>query len=101
MIAISRFCCFGILEAGDGLDRAAQRGQRVLDLVGDVGGEALDGVHARPERAVMSRSAPERSPISSRRRVKSGMSIWRPWPRRTRSAVSARRRIGRAIVRAR
>ena len=34
-----------------GLDGAAQRGQRVLQLVRDVGGEALDGVDAVVERA--------------------------------------------------
>ena len=39
-----------VLDPRHGLDRAAQRGQRVLDLVGDVGGEALDRVHARPQR---------------------------------------------------
>ena len=44
------FCCCGSSMRGDGLDGAAQRGQRILDLVGDVGGEALDGVHALPQR---------------------------------------------------
>ena len=33
------------------LDGAPQRGQRVLELVGDVGGEALDRVDAVVERA--------------------------------------------------
>ena len=39
-----------IVDARRGLDRAAQGGQRVLQLVGDIGGEALDRVHAQPER---------------------------------------------------
>ncbi len=34
-----------------GLDRAAQRGQRILQLVGDVGREALDRLDAVVERA--------------------------------------------------
>ena len=38
-----------VLQARHGLHRAAQRGQRILDLVRDVGGEALDGVDAGPE----------------------------------------------------
>ena len=33
-----------------GLDRAAQGGQRVLQLVADIGGEALDGVEPAVER---------------------------------------------------
>ena len=46
----------------------------------------------------MSRSAPDRWPISSERVVKSGIS-WRTFtPRRTRSAASARRRTGLTIV---
>ncbi len=43
----------GLLVLGErqGLDGAAQRGQRVLQLVGDVGGETLDRVDAVVERA--------------------------------------------------
>ena len=33
-----------------GLDRGAQRGERVLQLMGDVGGEALDRLDAVVER---------------------------------------------------
>ena len=40
----------GLLGAGQGLDRGAQRGQRVLELVRDVGGEALDRLDAVVER---------------------------------------------------
>ena len=46
----------------------------------------------------MSRSAPERWPISSRRRVKSGISTRVRMRRRTRSALSASRRTGPAMV---
>src|SRR5215813_13627169 len=38
-----------ILDARGGLDRAAQRGERVLDLVRDIGGKALDRAHALPQ----------------------------------------------------
>src|SRR5213082_2717932 len=34
-----------ILDAGSRLDRAAQRGERVLDLMRDIGGKALDRAH--------------------------------------------------------
>ena len=81
-----------------GLDGAAQRGQRVLELVDDIGGKGLDGVDAVVERVVMSRSAPDKWPISSRRWVKSGISTRLLMPRRTRSAALASRRIGSAIV---
>ena len=50
--------------------------------------------------SVISRSEPERSPISSPRPVKSGISMRAPRPR-ARSAAAASRRIGRAIVLAR
>ena len=43
--------------------------------MGDIGGEMLDGVHACHSASVISRSAPERSPISSPRRVKSGIRL--------------------------
>ena len=46
----------------------------------------------------MSRSAPERWPISSRRRVKSGISTRERMRRRTLSAASASRRTGSAMV---
>ena len=46
----------------------------------------------------MSRSAPDRWPISSRRRVKSGISTRDLMRRRTRSAPSASRRTGPAMV---
>ena len=66
----------GLVGLGErqGLDRAAQRGQRILQLVRDVGGEALDRLDAVVERLVMSRSAWLRWPISSRRWLKSGIS---------------------------
>ena len=35
------------LDQRQGLQRRADRGQGVLDLMRDVGGEGLDGVHAR------------------------------------------------------
>ena len=40
----------GVADPGHGFDGAAQGGERILDLVGDVGGKALDGVHPRPQR---------------------------------------------------
>src|SRR5579883_2907522 len=40
---------FRVLHARRRLHGAAQRRQRILDLVGHVGGEALDGVHALPK----------------------------------------------------
>ena len=42
----------GLLGLGErqGLDRAAQRGQRILQLVRDIGGEALDRLDAVVER---------------------------------------------------
>ena len=49
----------------------------------------------------MSRRAPDRWPISSDRDVKSGISSRELMPRLTRSAASARRRIGPAMVLAR
>ena len=49
----------------------------------------------------MSRSARDRCPISSARAVKSGISSRESTPRRTRSAASASRRIGPAMVLAR
>src|SRR5439155_936072 len=39
-----------VVKAGGGLDRAAQRGKRVLDLVRDIRREALDGAHPLPQR---------------------------------------------------
>ena len=39
-----------VLYPRRGFDRAAQRGQRILDLVRHIGGEALDRVHAPPDR---------------------------------------------------
>ncbi len=39
-----------IFDARHCLHRAAQRGQRVLDFVSDVGGEMLDRVHPVPQR---------------------------------------------------
>ena len=39
----------GVFDAGQGLDGRADRGERVFDLVADIGGELLDRVHARPE----------------------------------------------------
>ncbi len=46
----------------------------------------------------MSRSAPDRCPISSRRMVKSGISTREPVRRRTISALPASRRTGPAMV---
>ena len=40
----------GILDPHSGLDRAAQRAERVLDLVGDIGGETFDRAHPLPQR---------------------------------------------------
>ena len=42
----SRVARGAVLDQVQGLHRRADRGQRVADLVGDVGGEALDGLHA-------------------------------------------------------
>ena len=50
MIDIRRRCWSGSCDPRHGFDGAAQAGQRVLDLVGDIGGEALDRVHALPQR---------------------------------------------------
>ncbi len=38
------------VDARQGLERAAQRGQRILQLMGDVGGEALDRVETAVQR---------------------------------------------------
>ena len=51
MIASRRAARFVAAGERQRLDGAAQRGQRVLELVGDVGGEALDRVDAVVERA--------------------------------------------------
>ena len=65
----------GVLDPRDGLDRAAQRGQRVLDLVGDVGGEALDRVHALPQRlGHLAQRARQLADLVVRRRSPAGMS---------------------------
>ena len=50
MIAISRALRLIGLGQRQGLDRAAQRGQRVLQLVRDVGGKAFDRLDAVVER---------------------------------------------------
>ena len=47
----SRARCSSVLRDRQRLDRAPERGQRVLQLVRDVGGEALDRLHALVERA--------------------------------------------------
>ena len=39
-----------ILDAPNGFDRAAQRRERVLDLMRDVGGKTFDRTHALPQR---------------------------------------------------
>ena len=39
-----------IVDPHRGLDRAAQRGERVLDLMRDIGGKTLDRAHALPQR---------------------------------------------------
>ena len=102
MMVISFLCCVRILDARHGFDRAAQRRQRILDLMGDVGGEALDRVHALPQRlGHVAQRRPERSPISSPRREKSGIVDLAALAAAHRSAASARRWIGRAMVPAR
>ena len=89
------------LGKGQGFDRAAQRGQRILELVADIGGEGLDRVDAVVER---------RRHVAQRARqmadlvaplVKSGISTRLLMPRRTRSAAAESRRIGSAMVPAR
>ena len=40
-----------IVDPRSRLDGAAQRGQRILDLMRDIGGEMLDRVHAPQQRA--------------------------------------------------
>ncbi len=48
--SISCLRSFGILDPVEAVDRRAQRGERVLELVGDVGGEGLDIVDPLPQR---------------------------------------------------
>ncbi len=79
-----------VVDQVQGLDRRADRGQRVLDLVGDVGGEALDGVHPLGHRRRSSPPGPAtRSPSSSLRWEMSGSEMARRPSSRTRSAAPA------------
>ena len=41
---------FRIVDAQRRLDRAAQRGKRIFQLMRDIGGEMLDRIHAAPDR---------------------------------------------------
>ena len=91
---------FRVLDAPQCLDRAADRRQRVLDLVRHVGGEtSRSRPCARTAPARNSASAVASAPTSSRR-CSSGAGTLpaRPWPSRMSAAAPARRRIGRAMV---
>ena len=91
---------FGVLDAAQGFDGAADGGERVLDFVRDVGGEALDGVHAGPQRAGGIRPARGRAGRFRRhgRAGRRASAPPRPLPSRMPRAAPARRRIGRAMV---
>ena len=90
----------GVLDAAQRLDRAADRGQRVLDLVRHIGGEASRSRPCAPTAPAPSRTA--RWPARRPRRAAAAASPARcrraRWPSRISAAAPARRRIGRAMV---
>jgi hypothetical protein len=89
--AISVSCArsAGILDLGQRFDRAAQRGERVLDLVRDVGAEGLDRVDPLAQRRGHVDTAPASTPISSPRSCIRGTSTSRARPSRTRTGGAA------------
>ena len=52
----------GVLDPLEAVDRRAQRGERVLELVGDVGGERLDIVDPVPQRLAHVADRPREQP---------------------------------------
>ena len=73
--SISRFLDSSRLGKRQCFDRAAERGQRVFELMADIGGKALDRRNAIIERIRhVANCGDDRLPISSCRNEKSGIS---------------------------
>ena len=98
MIDMSFFCCSGSTTR-ETVSTALRKEVRGFLISCATSAAKPSMASSRDQSAsVISLSAPERSPISSWRLVKSGISKRRPLPYRTRTAAKARRRIGRARV---
>ncbi len=89
-----------VVDAPQRLDGAADRGQRVLDLVRDVGGEALDRVHAVPQRArrLRQRGGEFADLVAARSAARPAPCRRGRGPRASARRRRASRRIGRAMV---
>ena len=98
MIASRRIPRRRRFDARQGFDGAAQRGQRILQFMRDIGGEALDRLDAAVERLghLAERAREMADFVGAIGEV--GDLLARLMPRRTRSAASASLRNGSAIV---